>query len=118
MNIIKITIEEFTNTIYDRYIKLFPEDEQRDFQNIEKNYNLGIENFYKIVEDNKTIGFFLLERIKDYPYYLDYFAIYEEYQNIIPAGSGGDDLGLLYREGTILRKLLGQGCRLHLQRRW
>ena len=81
MNIVKITIEEFVNTIYDRYIKLFPEDEQRDWNNIEKNYDLGIENFYKIVDDNKTIGFFMLERIKDYPYYCDYFAIYEEYQN-------------------------------------
>lgn len=77
-----ISIEEFKEKIYNDYEKLFPEEEQRDWEIIEENYNKGIEQFYKIALDNKIIGFLMLEKIKEeYPYYLDYFAIYKEYQN-------------------------------------
>lgn len=81
LDVVEITIEEFEDNIYSHYIELFPKDEQREWKNITKTYNLGIEKFYKIVLDNETIGFFLLEKIKDYPYYVDYFAIYKKYQN-------------------------------------
>lgn len=36
IDIIEITINEFKKNIYDKYIKLFPEEEQRDWKNIEK----------------------------------------------------------------------------------
>jgi len=82
VNVIEITINEFKTNIYDRYINLFPANEQREWNKIEVTYNKKIEHFYKIVLNNEIIGFFMLERIDDvHPYYLDYFAIYEEYQS-------------------------------------
>ena len=81
ITISEITIEEFENNIYDKYITLFPEDEQRDWKKVRKTYELGIEKIYKASLDGKDIGFFMLEKIDGYPYYGDYFAIYKEYQN-------------------------------------
>ena len=77
----KITIEEFENRIYDKYITLFSKEEQRDWKTIKVAYQNGIEEFYAIYDDNNLIGFFMLERINDYPYYLDYIAIFSEYQS-------------------------------------
>lgn len=78
----EITINEFEETIYDKYATLFPEDEQRSWDKITNTYNIGVEKFYKITNKNETIGFCVIERINDtYPYYLDYFAIFKEYQN-------------------------------------
>lgn len=83
IDVLEIKIEEFKDDIYNKYIKLFPEDEQREWSKIETTYSNGIEKFYKIVLNNKTIGFFMLEKLNDsYPYYLDYFAIFREYQNL------------------------------------
>lgn len=95
----KITIEEFEEKIYDKYITLFPEEEQREWNMIQKSYEKGIENFYKILDNNEIIGFLMLEKIKDdYPYYLDYFAIYKEYQN-----RGFGTLAIKY----LLEKIIG-----------
>jgi ribosomal protein S18 acetylase RimI-like enzyme len=77
----KITIEEFEDKIYDKYITLFTLEEQRDWKTITVAYQNGIEEFYGIYDDEKLVGFFVLERIKNYPYYLDYFAIFNEYQS-------------------------------------
>ena len=82
IDVIEINIEEFEKDIYSEYLKLFPEDEQRPLNKLRNTFNRGVEKFYKIVFEKKTIGFFLLEKLgNDYPFYLDYFAIYEEYQN-------------------------------------
>lgn len=82
IEILEISIEEFEDKIYERYTKLFPEEEQRNWNKVRATYNKGLEKFYKVVLNNSTIGFFMLENNgKDYPYYLDYFAIFEEYQN-------------------------------------
>ena len=82
IDVIEINIEEFKKDIYNEYIKLFPKDEQRSLNKIANTSNSGIEKSYKIILENRTIGFFLLEKINDeYPFYLDYFAIYKEYQN-------------------------------------
>lgn len=82
IDVIEITIDEFKNDVYDKFIKLFPKDEQRNWNKIVNTVNKGIEKFYKIICENKTIGFFMLEKINEkYPFYLDYFAIYKEYQN-------------------------------------
>lgn len=82
LEIIEIDIEEFENKIYEEYIKLFPEEEQRDWKKIKKTHEMGIEKFYKITIQDTIIGFFMLEKIeKEYPYYIDYFAIFEQYQN-------------------------------------
>ena len=79
--VIEISIEEFKKDFYDKYIKLFPKDEQRDWKKVEDTYSKGIEHFYKIVLDNKSIGFFFLEKLDNNPYYIDYFAVYKEYQD-------------------------------------
>lgn len=82
MELISITIEEFENTIYDEYVKCFPEQEQRDWNNIRKTYTLGVEKFYKIIENDDLVGFFMLEEnTNNNSYYIDYFAIYEQYRN-------------------------------------
>ncbi len=82
IDVIEITIDEFKEKIYDKYIKLFPKDEQRDWKKIKNTYEKGIEKFYKILLKDVTIGFFMLEKINDdYPFYLDYFAIFNKFQN-------------------------------------
>ena len=82
VNVIEITIKEFKNNIYNKYIELFPDEEQRDWSKIETSINNGVEKLYKITCDKAIVGFIMLEKINDeYPFYLDYFAIYKEYQN-------------------------------------
>ena len=82
IDIIDITINEFKSNIYDKYVELFPEKEQREWDKIEESYKNSIEKFYKIVLKNKVIGFFMLEKLNNnYPFYLDYFAIFNEFQN-------------------------------------
>ena len=81
INIIEINAKEFKKSIFKKYESLFPEEERRYWPSIIKTYKKGIEHFYKIVLDNNEIGFFMLEKLDNKPYYLDYFAIYKEYQN-------------------------------------
>ncbi len=82
INVVEITLDEFKKDIYDKYVILFPEDEQRNWEKIERTYKDGIEKFYKIMLKSITIGFFMLEKLRnDYPFYLDYFAIFNEFQN-------------------------------------
>ena len=81
IDIIEITIEEFKSDIYSKYLELFPEDERRPLIKLTNSYNAGVEKFYKIVLDSVVIGFLTLEKIKDLPFYLDYFAIFKEYQD-------------------------------------
>lgn len=82
LKLIEINVKEFEDEIYEEYTKLFPEEEQRDWENIKITYEKGVEKFYKIVENNTIIGFFMLEKISEkHPYYMDYFAIFKQYQN-------------------------------------
>ncbi len=81
INVKEITIEAFEELIYDKYIHLFNADEQRDWNTIKVAYNNELEKFYAIYDENKMIGFFIIEKIDNYPYYLDYFAIFKEYQS-------------------------------------
>ena len=82
MEIIEIDINEFEKDIYNEYIELFPEEEQREWDKIQKAYENKIEKFYKIISNIMTVGFFMLEKIDDNsPYYLDYFGIFKKHQN-------------------------------------
>ena len=81
LELIEITIEEFKNKIYEEYTKLFPEEEQRSWKKIKLAYENGIEKFYKITVDETIVGFFMLEKIENHPYYIDYFGIFKNYQN-------------------------------------
>lgn len=82
IDLVEITFEEFKRDIYDKYITLFPKDELRSIKSIKKTVKMGIEKIYKIICEDKNVGFILLVKIDEkYPYYLDVLAIYKEYQN-------------------------------------
>lgn len=96
VDVIEITIEEFKKDIYSRYEKLFPPEEQREWKNVEDTYKKGVEKFYKITEKGQTVGFFMLVKLDDnHPFYLDYFAIFEEFQN---SGYGTDAIKVLFEK--------------------
>ena len=105
INVKKITIEEFEKKIYDKYITLFTIEEQRDWKTIKVAYKKGIEDFYGIYDDELLVGFFALERINNYPYYLDYFAIFDEYQS---KGYGSKSIKILLEEVIKDDGLLGE----------
>lgn len=77
----EISIEEFEDKIKDKYEDLFVEEEKRDWDTIKDAYNNDFEKFYAIYVNNEIIGFFMLEKLDNCPYYLDYFAIFKEYQS-------------------------------------
>ena len=78
----KITFEEFKKDVFKNLKKMFPKNEQRDLDNFKMTYESGSEDTYVIkLEDGTIIGFFMLEKLPDCPYYLDYFTIYKKYQN-------------------------------------
>ena len=81
IQIIETSLEEFENKIYREYMKLFPEDERRPLYKIKRTYENGIEIIYKIMLNDVLIGFILLEKIENHPYYLDYFAVFKKYQS-------------------------------------
>lgn len=106
IDVIEITIEDFKENIYNEYVKLFPKEEQRDWKKIENTYKNGIEKFYKIVLEDITIGFFMLEKINDnYPFYLDYFAIFNKFQN---KGYGSKAINILLDKIIINDGLIGE----------
>lgn len=82
MELINIDYKEFKAEIYQKYIEIFPEEERKTLETIERNYNKNITRFIKIDEENKLIGFFIMNSIENDRYMqLDYFAILPEYQN-------------------------------------
>ena len=106
IDVIEITFEEFKDSIYKEYVELFPIEERRELTRIKSTYDRGIEKIYKIVHDNILIGFFMLERIDDsYPFYLDYFAIFKEFQN---KGYGTKALEKLIKKIIIDKEICGE----------
>ena len=105
MKIEEIKLDEFEDEIYDKYVDLFPSNERRDIKKIRRTYKDGIEKFYKISLDNNIIGFFMLERLNEYPYYLDYFGIDRKYQN---SGYGTEALKLLMKDVIKETGLIGE----------
>lgn len=82
MELININFKEFKEEVYQKYIEIFPEEERKSLETIEKNYNKNITSFIKIAEANKLIGFLIMNSIENNRYMqLDYFAILPEYQN-------------------------------------
>lgn len=78
MELINIDYKEFKAEIYQKYIEIFPEEERKTLEAMEKNYNKNITKFIKIDEENELIGFFIMNSIKNNRYMqLDYFAIYQ-----------------------------------------
>ena len=82
MELINIDYKEFKAEIYQKYIEIFPEEERKSLETIEKNYNKNITRFIKIDEEKELIGFCIMNSIENNRYMqLDYFAILPEYQN-------------------------------------
>lgn len=57
MELININFKEFREDVYQKYIEIFPEEERKTLETIERNYNKNITRFIKIAEENKLIGF-------------------------------------------------------------
>lgn len=82
MKLVSIDIKEFKKDVYADYKKLFPEEERKDFKWLKSSFEKGITIFLKIIVENKFIGFFIANIIKDIKcVQLDYFAILPEYQS-------------------------------------
>ncbi|MCI8519575.1 MAG: GNAT family N-acetyltransferase [Clostridia bacterium] len=78
----KIDIKEFRKNIYFKYKKLFPKEERRSYYRLKKSYYNNITDIIQIISENKVIGFFIVNYLKNNPYLqLDYFAIWPENQN-------------------------------------
>ena len=92
----RINIEDFKSNIYSQYEKLFPELERKSFNRIKDTYDRKMVDIFEINESKNNVGFILANHIVNNPYVqLDYFAIYEKYQN---KGYGTKALGLLKEE--------------------
>ena len=94
-SIIEITIDEFKKEFLEKFEELFPEKERRPLNKITASYHDGVEKIFKIVSNNDAVGFILLEKLPSHPYYIDYFAIFTEYQG---KGYGTEVIQLLKKE--------------------
>ena len=57
-----------------------------------------------IIENEKNVGFIMLEKLnEDYPYYIDFFAIFEKYQ-----GNNYGTMALEYLIKNIIKKMLNR----------
>ncbi len=66
IQLINVDIEEFKKTIYPEYVKIFPKEERKELQNIEKNYDKEITKFIKICKNNEFIEFFIINTLAIY----------------------------------------------------
>jgi ribosomal protein S18 acetylase RimI-like enzyme len=69
--------------------------EQRSSECVRRTYADNIEKFYAIINNMKIIGFIMLEKLQNNPFYMDYFAIKKEYQN---QGLGTNALKILLND--------------------
>lgn len=95
LEIKEITITDFEESLINDYKTLFPEDEQRSWESVRRTYADNIEKFYAIINNMKIIGFIMLEKLPNNPFYMDYFAIKKEYQN---QGLGTNALKILLND--------------------
>ena len=99
MKLKRVGIEEFKDNIYPEYEKLFPELERKSYKRIKKTYNKGIVDIFEISVEEKLVGFIIANHLENNTYIqLDYFAIFEKYQN---KGYGSNAIKMLkevYRE--------------------
>lgn len=82
MELNRIDIRKFKETIYPEYKKLFPELERKTYSDLERAYHNHIMDIIEIVEENQLVGFFITNFLENNPYVqLDYFAIFSPYQH-------------------------------------
>lgn len=96
LQIVNISIEEFKKVVYSEYLKIFPQEERKTLQTIEKSFNKGITKIIQIVNNKIFIGFIIINTLMDNKYIqLDYLAILPEYQN---KGYGTQAIKLLKKQ--------------------
>ena len=106
MELINIDYKEFKAEIYQKYIEIFPEEERKSLETIEKNYNKNITRFIKIDEEKELIGFCIMNSIENNRYMqLDYFAILPEYQNKGYGTKAIKELEKVVQNRKILKKI-------------
>lgn len=82
MHLKEINYKEFKKDVYTRYLELFPQNERKSLWIIRSNMKKGIMKILKIIEQDKFVGFMMINNINDNKYIqLDYFAILPEYQS-------------------------------------
>lgn len=82
VKLVTISFDEFKEEIYPYYLELFPKNERKSLNSIEKPYLKSITKLVKIVDGDTTVGFLIYNTIPDIKYVqLDYFAIFKKYQN-------------------------------------
>lgn len=78
----EIDFLEFERDVYKHYVKLFAEEERQPLKILKKLYDEDNLKFVKIMDKEINVGFLIYVTTKNNPYiWLDYFAIYKEFQN-------------------------------------
>lgn len=78
----EINDKEFESDVFNYYVELFNEDERQPLKILKKLYEEGTLKFVKIMDNEANVGFLIYITTLNNPYvWLDYFAIYKEYQN-------------------------------------
>ncbi len=96
LQIANINIEKFKKVVYPEYLKLFPQEERKALETIEKSFYNGITKIIEIVDNNIFIGFIIINTLTDNKYIqLDYLAILPQYQN---KGYGTQAINLLKKQ--------------------
>lgn len=78
----EIDFGEFEKDVYLYYVELFAEEERQPLLLLKKLFEEGTLKFVKIMDEEKNVGFLIYVTTLNNPYvWLDYFAIYKEFQN-------------------------------------
>ena len=64
MELININFKEFREDVYQKYIEIFPEEERKTLETIERNYNKNITRFIKIDEENSRFVNILSDQVE------------------------------------------------------
>lgn len=81
MKLVNIDMIELKKNVYPEYVKLFPEIERKPYNMLVELYENNILNVLKIMDGNKFIGFFIVNKVENNKYLqVDYFGILPKYQ--------------------------------------
>lgn len=96
INLVYVDMNEFKEKMSSYYLEIFPKEERKPIELIEKCYQNDYTKIIKIVSEEILVGFMLLNRVKENGYViLDYFAILPEFQE---KGFGTKALQLLIEQ--------------------
>lgn len=91
----EIDFVEFEKDIYKHYEELFPKEERQPLSLLKKLFEEGTVKFVKIMNKKINVGLFIYVTTLNNPYvWLDYFAIYQEFQNM----QYGTETGKIFKD--------------------